>query len=497
MQIRTQQYLGALVSALAIGLMAVILILSIEQTEGALARSNFATAVAEGLAGLRLVAVDYIVNRPERARQQWAQRHESLTRLLSREVVEEADERSIYDEIGQQNATMQEAFSALVELDSHRGGSDQEMALSRDEERRLITQIMSMSQDALINARRLTRLTEQRIAEAQRRTTKLVVLLLTLVGLLITANFVTTLRQTLAPIDRLKQGAEAFARGEFSFRTSLTVNNELGALSQAFDQMAARLAESITALEHKTALLQETNKELESFSYSVSHDLRSPLRGIDGWGLALVEDYGDQLDATAHEYVDRIRYETQRMGQLIDDLLQLARVTRSEIRHAPVDLSALAQNLGERLKQSHERQIEFIVQPGLTVQGDVRLLEIALTNLLNNACKFTGPRPVAHIEFGSTLAENPATRLREEAYFVRDNGVGFDMAHAGKLFGAFQRMHGASQFPGTGIGLATVQRIVHRHGGKVWVEARLDQGATFYFTLSQMSSTTEGAKELS
>jgi len=178
------------------------------------------------------------------------------------------------------------------------------------------------------------------------------------------------------------------------------------------------------------------------------------------------------------------------MGRLIDDLLQLSRVTRAEMQTSAVDLTALAQTVVARLKEAQpERRMEFIIQPGLTATGDARLLEIVLSNLLGNAAKFTGTRPLARIEFGCLRHPTPhplAGEAREGViYFVRDNGVGFDMAFAQKLFGAFQRMHTASEFPGTGIGLATVQRIIHRHGGRAWAEAQVDQGATFYFTLEE------------
>ncbi|MEW5957601.1 MAG: PAS domain S-box protein [Chloroflexota bacterium] len=240
------------------------------------------------------------------------------------------------------------------------------------------------------------------------------------------------------------------------------------------------------ALRESQAKLEAANKELEAFAYSVSHDLRAPLRGIDGWSLALLEDYYEQLDETARQYLDYIRSETQRMGQLIDDLLQLSRVTRAEMQKSRVDLTGLAQTVAARLKEMQpERRVEVIIQPGLTAHGDARLLEVVLTNLFGNAWKFTGPRPQPCIEFGC-LPPPPAGEGRQgSVYFVRDNGVGFDMTYAQKLFGAFQRMHKTSEFPGTGIGLATVQRIVHRHGGRVWAEAEVDGGATFYFTLEE------------
>lgn len=220
------------------------------------------------------------------------------------------------------------------------------------------------------------------------------------------------------------------------------------------------------------------NKELESFSYSVSHDLRAPLRSIDGFSQALVEDYPDTIDAQGKDYLQRVRAASQRMGQLIDDLLSLARITRSEMRREGVDLSALAQAIAGELQETQsERQVEFVIAQGMVATGDARLLRIVLENLLGNAWKFTGKRPRARIELGVTQDDG------HRVYFVRDDGAGFDMAYANKIFGAFQRLHAMTEFSGTGIGLATVQRIIHRHGGRIWAEAAVGQGATFYFTL--------------
>ncbi|MCJ7432165.1 MAG: GAF domain-containing protein [Anaerolineales bacterium] len=224
--------------------------------------------------------------------------------------------------------------------------------------------------------------------------------------------------------------------------------------------------------------LEAANKELGAFSYSVSHDLRAPLRVMDGFSQALLEDYANVLDSQGKDYLERVRAASQRMGQLIDDMLKLSRVTRGEMRRAMVDLSALAQTIAAELRTAQpERQIEFVIAPGLVVNADPSLLRIVLENLLGNACKFTSKHPTARIEIGAAQHEGQA------AYFVRDDGAGFDMAYAGKLFGAFQRLHASTEFEGTGVGLATVQRIIHRHGGRVWAEGAVDKGATFYFTL--------------
>ena len=224
--------------------------------------------------------------------------------------------------------------------------------------------------------------------------------------------------------------------------------------------------------------LQTANKELEAFSYSVSHDLRAPLRAIDGFSQALAEDYSETLDATGTDYLNRIRSGTRRMAELIDDLLNLSRVSRSAMKRAPVSLSAMAESILRDLQQADpERSVNIEIAHDVTADGDERLLRVALENLLGNAWKFTGKCEQPIVQFG--ILQHNGT----PSYFVRDNGAGFDMAYADKLFGPFQRLHAMTEFNGTGIGLATVQRIVHRHGGRVWAEAEVEKGATFYFTL--------------
>lgn len=227
----------------------------------------------------------------------------------------------------------------------------------------------------------------------------------------------------------------------------------------------------------RTTELQATNKELEAFSYSVSHDLRAPLRSIDGFSLALLERYSEQLDDKGKHYLQRVRASSQRMGELIDDLLKLSRVTRAQIQCQKIDLTAMVEAIAADLQQTQpERAVDFVIAPGVIAAGDEQLLRVMLENLLNNAWKFTSNQVSARIEFGITEQISPA-------YFIKDNGAGFDMAYSDKLFGAFQRLHTADEFPGTGIGLATVQRIIHRHGGHIWAEGAVEQGATFYFTL--------------
>lgn len=226
--------------------------------------------------------------------------------------------------------------------------------------------------------------------------------------------------------------------------------------------------------------LERVNHELEAFSYSVSHDLRTPLRAIDGFSRILLQEYAESLDDKGRDYLERVRKAAQKMGALIDDLLKLSRIARSEVQYETVDLSAMAVELLQDLQQGDSnRQVSVRVQENLEVRGDSRLLRVALDNLLGNAWKFTRGRADASIEFGMQVQDE------EEVYYIRDNGAGFDMAYADKLFGAFQRLHDAAAFPGTGIGLATAQRVIHKHGGRVWAAGEPDQGATFYFTLSR------------
>lgn len=229
----------------------------------------------------------------------------------------------------------------------------------------------------------------------------------------------------------------------------------------------------------RTAELAAANKELEAFSYSVSHDLRAPLRSIDGFSLALLEDYADKLDSQGVDYLHRVRGATARMAQLIDDLLAMSHLTRGEMRRETVNLSAMAQTIAVDLQKAEPgREATFIIADRVTVNADARLMWAVLENLLGNAWKFTAKHPHATIEFGVTK------RDERPAYFVRDDGAGFDMAYVDKLFAPFQRLHTVDEFPGSGIGLATVQRIIRRHGGQVWAEGAIEKGATFLFTLN-------------
>jgi light-regulated signal transduction histidine kinase (bacteriophytochrome) len=243
-------------------------------------------------------------------------------------------------------------------------------------------------------------------------------------------------------------------------------------------QRTRELQASEAALKSRTKELEASNRELEAFSYSVSHDLRAPLRSLSGFSQAILEDYSNKLDSKGQEYLEHIRTSSQLMGRLIDDILTLSRVTRSSMNREKVNLSKLAEQVADELKRGQPgRAVEFRIKPDIEGYGDENLLKLVLDNLMGNAFKFTAKTDHPTIEFGHT-EENG-----EGIYFVKDNGAGFDMQYANKLFTPFQRLHSEAEFPGTGIGLASVQRIIHRHGGRVWAEGKVGKGASFYFTL--------------
>jgi PAS domain S-box-containing protein len=241
----------------------------------------------------------------------------------------------------------------------------------------------------------------------------------------------------------------------------------------------------------RTVEVEAANKELEAFSYSVSHDLRSPLRSIDGFSQAFLEDYGLLVPPEGREDLERVRHATQRMGQLIDDMLLLSRVTRREMHLEKTDMSALAAEVaGDLVRENSQRDVQLSIEPGMTTTGDPQLLRIVLVNLLGNAWKLTSKREHAHVSVGTV--QDPE---HGPAFFVRDDGAGFDLQYKEKLFVAFQRLHGQDEFPGTGIGLATIQRAVRRHGGDVWAEGEVDRGATFYFTIPDLHASISTKEE--
>src|SRR5207249_7824469 len=306
------------------------------------------------------------------------------------------------------------------------------------------------------------------------------------------------------PILALAETAKAVStRQDYSVRAPKLGEDELGVLTDAFNQMLGRIQDQDRAVRENAAQLEQrvadrthelqerneslrrnaaellaANAELDAFAYSVSHDLRAPLRSIDGFSQILLEDYAGKLDEAGQEALRRGRAARTGVGRCVDDLVKLAWVTRAELRTEVVDLSGMARDIAAELRRTTpERRVEFAIAQGLEARGDSRLLRVVLENLLRNSWKYTAKQAQPRVEFGSVDGNG------ERAFIVRDNGAGFDMKYADKLFGAFQRLHSAAEFEGTGVGLATVRRIINRHGGRIWAEGAVDQGATFYFTL--------------
>ena len=280
----------------------------------------------------------------------------------------------------------------------------------------------------------------------------------------------------------------------------VAIKQDITTRKQAEAEIHALNVDLDRRVQERTTQLEAANRELEAFSHSVSHDLRAPLRTIAGFSRLLVEDCRDQLDANGHHYLERVQAATVHMGALIDDLLSLSSVARATIQREVVDLSDLVGSIAIQLREAEpDRRVEFVIAPDLYASGDARLLELAMDNVLRNAWKYTSRHATARIEVGQmSVAEyvvqhpdagmqNPQSAI---VYFVRDDGAGFDMGYADKLFAAFQRLHCRSEFEGTGIGLTTVQRIIHRHGGRIWAEGAPERGATFYFTLGTEEMTT-------
>ena len=284
------------------------------------------------------------------------------------------------------------------------------------------------------------------------------------------------------PLRRFTTAAAAIASGDLGQQVDVPGTDELARLGRSFNVMASEVQRARSDLEHqvveRTQALRETNAELEAFSYSVSHDLRAPLRAIHGFARILLEDHGTELQPEAKRVLGVIDENTRRMGQLIDDLLSFSRLGRKELDTAPVDMTELVRTVADEIRRSAgDRPLEITIGPLPPARGDRDMLRQAITNLLDNAAKFTRRRAPGQIEVGHRADG------AETVYYVKDNGAGFDPRYAGKLFGVFQRLHRAEEFEGTGVGLAIVQRIVLRHGGRVWAEGQLDAGATFSFTL--------------
>jgi signal transduction histidine kinase len=443
------------------------------------------TAIVRGLTELRLVTLEFSLDPHERVLVQWRRVSERLDGLVAGSRFSQVAQEEIRADLFERRRKAKRLFEELAAGAPRNGvlrasaGTPEAVASDRFASQ-LLSQLVILQQDSLSDAFRLADFANERISSAQARVLLVIVVGLALIGGIKLGLSWLTHRHVLARIVQLQKDAKAIEEGTGSPSFAVGGNDEISQLGRSLDSMQRSLKDAVSKIEESNRELGALNKEIEAFSYSVSHDLRGPLRSMDGFSQALLEDYGDKLDEEGKDNLGRIRAASQRMGHLIDDLLGLSRVTRAELRLDTVNLSEMAAEIAAVLdgsKDSHP--VQWRIQEHVTVRADRDLMRIALQNLLDNAWKFTGKTPQAVISVG----------LREQAgerqVFVADNGAGFDMAHADKLFGVFQRLHHARDFSGTGIGLAIVQRIVRRHGGRILAEARPGEGATFYFTLGE------------
>ena len=431
--------------------------------------------VARVLNDLRLVAFEYVLYRNQRAYEQERRVSERLEHLLAVPIFTEPEPSEILADLRRRSVETRDLFEEL-HADTTRPRADD--TTQKLYEELISRKLLVLHQESLVDAFRLADFSTARIAQAQQRAVTVVLAGLALISLATAAAGWLIHRGVLAPIQRLQKATREIAAGNWDYRLDMGGKDEIGEMSRNFDAMTTALRNSFAQVERSNQELAALNQEIEAFSYSVSHDLRAPLRSMDGFSLALLEDYGDRLDDEGRQHLSRIRAASQRMGRLIDELLGLSRVTRTELVVGSVDLGAIARDIADSLTlQNPGRQVRWEIDARLMVQADRSLMQIALQNLLENAWKFTSKVPDAVIRVGSTLVDG------EQVCFVADNGVGFDMKYADRLFGAFQRLHHEAEFPGTGIGLAIVHRIIRRHEGSIRAEARPGQGATFHFQL--------------
>lgn len=483
MKISTKGRLATTTALATIGLIAGMIWWANQEVEDASSSRRQTTELARGLAKLRMVTFEYILHRNERPREQVRQVSDRLARLIEAIPLSGAGESEIVADLREQAAVAHRLFEELVATSGAQSANAADIESIRRYEAQLASRLLILQQEGLANAFRLTDFSTERINAAQQRVVIVILAGLALIALTTIGAAWLTNRSVLAPIGRLEEATREVAAGNWNYKLDVAGNDEIADMSRNFDAMTQSLRMSFAQIERSNEELAALNQEIEAFSYSVSHDLRGPLRSMDGFSLALLEDYGDKLDEEAKDSLQRIRAASQRMGRLIDELLGLSRVTRAELKLKPVNLSEVAHEIADSLAQQQPaRAVQWEIEEGLTVRADKALIQIAMQNLLENAWKFTGKTDAPVIRVGSVEREG------KKECFVADNGVGFDMAYADRLFGAFQRLHHENEFPGTGIGLAIVQRIFRRHEGRIWAQAKPGFGATFFFQLKEQKS---------
>jgi signal transduction histidine kinase len=486
MKIATRLSLAGLFSVGVVAVIGTLLLFATQQVRRELTKNETAGEIFNAVNAVRYLTLEYVLRHEDRVQTQWQLKHASLSKLLaSTTEFTGSQEQVIMDELRRTHEGIGSLFPQLITSHRERRSTHGKGAVLEELESRLTGHITNKTQAMLSNALSLARQSRAGVLEAQHRASVAVMAFGSIVVCVIVSTLFLTLRSVTRPLAKLREGTAVVGAGNLDFQLGVTTRDEIGELARAFDQMTEKLKTTTVLRDEleqrvieRTAQLEAANQELEAFSYSISHDLRAPLRAIHGFSRILLEEHAPHLADEARRYLHLVRDNAQHMGQLIDDLLAFSRLSRQPLKRQRVEYADLVRQVLEDLSGEHAgRRVDIAVGDLPLCQADPALLKQVLVNLCTNALKFTRQREVAVIEIGCRAAGG------ECVYFFKDNGIGFDMQYVGKLFGVFQRLHRASEYDGTGVGLAIVQRIIARHGGRVWAEAAVNQGATFYFTL--------------
>jgi signal transduction histidine kinase len=486
MRIATRLTLAGLFSVGVVAVIGAVLLSATQQVRQELTKNETAGEIFNAVTAVRYLTLEYVLRHEDRVQTQWQLKHASLAKLLATATeFTDSQERGIMDELRHTHTSIGSLFPQLVTSHQERQSNKGKSAVLEELESRLTGQITNKTQAMLSDALSLSRQSRAGVLAAQHRVSMAVMAFGGIVVCVVASTLFLTLRSVTRPLAKLREGTAVVGAGNLDFQLGVTARNEIGELARAFDQMTEKLKTTTVSRDEleqrvieRTAQLETANKELEAFSYSISHDLRAPLRAIHGFSRILLEEHAPHLGDEAQRYLHLVHANAQHMGQLIDDLLAFSRLSRQPLKRQRVVCADLVHQVLEELGGEHAgRRVDIAIGNLPLCQADPGLLKQVLVNLCANALKFTRQREVAVIEIGCREAAG------ECVYFVKDNGVGFDMQYIGKLFGVFQRLHRADEYDGTGVGLAIVQRIIHRHGGRVWAEAAVNQGATFSFTL--------------
>jgi len=501
MKIRTRLQILTVASAALVVIMALLFYWSQQRLATANKVKNLADEIVSSVFERNSLRNDYLNNDNQRAKDHWFLKQNQVSNLLKKAPANlvSINNRKIFDDIQKCLEDGSAVFQQILNNRERAGNGLRQQPGANELETRLEAQLLLKYLDTIAHAHRLQDASNVLIASTQRTAAWISLTIIVTVSLFVIIVAWSLGRIISKGIASLQQGAAAIGAGNLHYTIPIVAADEFANVAVAFNTMSGKLAESHASLEQDiitrkrtaaeiedlnqdlkqtVAQLQGANQELEAFAYSVSHDLRAPLRAMGGFSEALLEDYGDKLEAEARSYLDEIIIGSRHMGQLIDGLLTLSRSTRGELHHDRVDLTAMANSISsELMKTEPGRRVEWRIEHALSTAGDGRMIEVIMRNLLGNAWKYTAGMAEPLIRVYVELQGS------ERFFCVADNGAGFDMAHAEKLFQPFQRLHRQDEFPGMGIGLATAQRIVHRHGGVISATGSPHQGATFRFSL--------------